>query len=62
MNSTLLDAYNYAKKFFISRDFDGANAIIQKIQPLIKTEITEKNKLIQKLNDRHTIIVSTHQE
>jgi GT2 family glycosyltransferase len=61
MNSTLLDAYNSAKKFFISRDFDGANAIIQKIQPLIKTEITDKNRLIPKLNVRYSIIVAVHQ-
>ena len=61
MKSTLSDEYHSAKNLFINRDFDGANEIIQKIQPLIKTDITDKTRLIPKLNVRYSIIVAVHQ-
>ena len=60
MNSTLSDEYNSAKKLFINRNFDSANAIIQNIQPLIKTAIIDKNRLTPKVNIRYSIIVAVH--
>ena len=61
MKSTLSDEYHSAKNLFINRNFDGANAIIQKLQPLIEKDITDKNRLTPKLNVRYSIIVAVHQ-